>query len=176
MEAFISWAFRKDLISELWELLFEYQQIDGKQLKHKLPGILILVQGYSYASQLPSNYFTATNCALLPLNATSFADFGFLQAFFFFLEKKGGVGWEWSDMLFQLQLICIYQNYCSLEVLIFTFQWEWLLHQISWCNCAWNCLCQKISYIILATCLFFSNWDDFDKTMSAVILTDQTEA
>lgn len=44
METFIpEEAFRKDLISELREMLSEYRQIDGKQLKHKLPVILIPV-------------------------------------------------------------------------------------------------------------------------------------
>ena len=44
MEAFIpEAAFRKDFISELREMLSECRQIDGKQLKHKLPVILIPV-------------------------------------------------------------------------------------------------------------------------------------
>lgn len=44
METFIpEEAFRKDLISELREMLSEYWQIDGTHLKHKLPVILIPV-------------------------------------------------------------------------------------------------------------------------------------
>lgn len=44
METFISEeAFRKHLISELKEMLSEFQQIDSMQLKHKLPVIPIPV-------------------------------------------------------------------------------------------------------------------------------------
>lgn len=44
METFIlAELFRKDFIFVLREVLSEYWQIDGKQLKHKLPTVLITV-------------------------------------------------------------------------------------------------------------------------------------